>query len=287
MAYRKDAIWCHATALPQRSDKFFLRSLQEQKLNEFLNNFFNTQVATVHFPSFGNAGFCCIVKLKREVWRIGERFMHLLWGMKCMAGVKWMALVPYETDISDETAFFEWMLNHLDLRKQLFVFRANPFDVYSRRLGYAFRVGIDFCLSAVETVSVKSEKVIIREEWIDKELAMLDRAITGCKACGLDSSNPLLLIRVDKRNQPDIAKVLNNRIFDKINLKGFKVFILVDESCRDLSELDYLLWCFVTGVSANQDFYYRDDRVLVDATLKEELSLSSQTGWHSIYKFDK
>ena len=84
----------------------------------------------------------------------------------------------------------------------------------------------------------------------------------------MHTRNPVLLLRVHKESNPGIAAQLSQRIFETINLKPFKLFVLVDEKNRDLTDGHMIMWRIFNNTDAQRDLYREGDRALFDATYK-------------------
>ena len=70
--------------------------------------------------------------------------------------------------------------------------------------------------------------------------------------------------RIQSRNcSPVIAEN-----FETINLKPFKLFVLVDEKNRDLTDGHMIMWRIFNNTDAQRDLYREGDRALFDATYK-------------------
>ena len=179
-----------------------------------------------------------------------------------------------DAPIHDDAAFMEYFLNHVDFSRDVFITEGivDALDHSAIQKLYGGKIGIDIS-HPIEGEPGFGDKTDEKPhswhvEWVVKELAMLDSSIVGCEPFGLKLKNPVLILKIFKKNNPHIGKLLSEKIFDGINLRPFKAFVLVDEKNHDLKDYHKIMWRVFNNTDGLRDVFRNGDRILIDATYK-------------------
>ena len=233
------------------------------------------EVIDQHLPWDGNFHNCQIFRINKEYPYQGRRLMSHIWGFTQASFCKCLITASEEAPIHNDEEFLEYFLNNLNVERDVFVTEGivDALDHSANQRLFGGKLGIDISLPIHGEPGFGEkleapEPVALQTEWLDKELAILHPAITGCLSFGMQTRNPVLLLRVHKESNPGIAAQLSQRIFETINLKPFKIFVLVDEKNRDLSDGHMIMWRIFNNTDAQRDLYREGDRALFDATYK-------------------
>lgn len=232
------------------------------------------EVLDQHLPWDGNFHNCQVFTIEKNYPYQGRRLMSHIWGFTQASFCKCIITASADAPIHDDEKFINYFLDHADFSRDLFITEGivDALDHSAIQKLYGGKIGIDIS-HPIEGEPGYSEKKISPKplshvEWVDKELAMLDSSIIGCEPYGLHLKNPVLILKVFKKNKPHFGKNLASKIFQKVNLKPFKVFVLVDEKNHDLRDFHKILWRIFNNTDGLRDVFPFEDRVLVDATYK-------------------
>lgn len=231
------------------------------------------EVVDQHLPWDGNFHNCQVFQIEKEYPYQGRRLMSHIWGFSQASFCKCLITASTDAPIHDDEAFLNYFLDNLDVRKHLFITEGivDALDHSASNKLYGGKVGFDIShpIEGEPGYGEKRGREEIRfPEFLDKELAMMDATITGCISFGQKLRNPVLLIRVNKSSNPGVGQRVSEKIFDRVNLKAFKLFVLVDEKNKDMSDGHKIMWRIFNNTDAKRDFYVSEDRLLIDATYK-------------------
>ncbi len=232
------------------------------------------EVLDQHLPWDGNFHNCQVFTIQKHYPYQGRRLMSHIWGFTQASFCKCIVTASEEAPIHNDAEFMDYFLDHADFSRGLFITEGivDALDHSAIHKFHGGKIGIDIS-HPIEGEPGFGEPTLKeqhpkRVDWVDKELAMLDPSIIGCESYGLDLKNPVLILKVYKKNKPHIGRDLSTRIFDRINLRPFKVFVIVDEKNNDLKDYHRILWRVFNNTDALRDVFREGDRVLVDATYK-------------------
>jgi 4-hydroxy-3-polyprenylbenzoate decarboxylase len=231
------------------------------------------EVVDQHLPWDGNFHNCQIFAIRKHYPFQGRRLMSHIWGFTQASFSKIVITASEDAPIHDDALFMDYFLDHLDISRNLFITEGivDALDHSATEKLYGGKLGIDISHPMQGEPGFGEPaptREIVKTDWVDKELAMLDPSITGCNPYGLSLRNPVLILRVNKSKRPFLGKNLASKIFQKVNLKPYKIFVLVDEKNKNLRDYHRILWRVFNNTDAGRDLFIEGDRALVDATYK-------------------
>ncbi|PCJ17187.1 MAG: menaquinone biosynthesis decarboxylase [Candidatus Cloacimonadota bacterium] len=270
---KKKAIY-HTTVVGQSPQEDCYLAYATEKLFLPMLKAIAPEVEDQHLPWDGNFHNCQIFTINKEFPYQGRRLMSHIWGFTQASFCKCLITASPDAPIHDDQDFLDYFLNHLKIDLHIFktegivdaLDHSAPQKLFGGKLGIDISHGIEG--EPWFNLEERKKLVLPKLDYMDQELAMLNGAITGFNTYGLDSNNPVVILRVHKKTNPNIGKILSETIFSKLNLMYFKIFVIVDEKNPDLSDGHKIMWRIFNNIDANRDLYLHQDRMLIDATYK-------------------
>ncbi|MCO4781070.1 MAG: menaquinone biosynthesis decarboxylase [Candidatus Cloacimonetes bacterium] len=270
---KKNPIY-HTTVVGQSPQEDCYLAYATEKLFLPLLKMIAPEVEDQHLPWDGNFHNCQVFSINKEYPFQGRRLMSHIWGFTQASFCKCLITASVDAPIQDDHKFLDYFLDHLRINHHIFITEGivDALDHSAPQKLFGGKLGIDIS-HAIEgepwfEAQPPVKGVPPKLEYMDQELAMLNSAITGFITYGMQSNNPVMILRVHKRTNPNIGSILSKSIFSKANLSFFKIFIVVDEKNPDLSDGHRIMWRIFNNIDANRDLFLNEDRMLIDATYK-------------------
>ena len=154
--------------------------------------------------------------------------MSHIWGFTQASFCKCLITASEEAPIHDDEKFLEYFLNHLNIERDVFVTEGivDALDHSANQRLFGGKLGIDISLP-IEGEPGFGEKleacepVALQTEWLDKELAILHPAITGCLSFGMHTGIPYYCAFT--KNPIQELQLNYRREFETINLKTLQI----------------------------------------------------------------
>ncbi|MBW7877483.1 MAG: menaquinone biosynthesis decarboxylase [Candidatus Cloacimonetes bacterium] len=232
------------------------------------------EVVDQHLPWDGNFHNCQVFTIKKEYPYQGRRLMSHIWGFTQASFCKCLITASEDAPIHDDEKFLEYFLDHLDISRNVFITEGivDALDHSAPQPLYGGKIGFDISHPIPGEPGYGEERVrennAVKVDYLDKEIGMFERSVTGIHVYGQHLRNPMLILRVNKKRNPYVAKRLAEKVFVKIHLKPFKIFVVVDEKCKDIKDGHHLAWRVFNNTDSQRDFFIEGDRMLIDATYK-------------------
>jgi 4-hydroxy-3-polyprenylbenzoate decarboxylase len=232
------------------------------------------EVIDQHLPWDGNFHNCQVFTIHKQYPYQGRRLMSHIWGFTQASFCKCLITASEDAPIHEDQAFLDYFLDHLDIARHVFISEGivDALDHSAPQPLYGGKIGFDISHPIEGEPGYGQERprehVQIASDYLDKEIGLFERTVTGIHVYGERLRNPVLILRVIKKKNPYVAKRLAEKVFSKLNLKAFKIFVLVDEKVKHLSDAHHVMWRVFNNTDGQRDFFIEGDRMLVDATYK-------------------
>ena len=225
----------------------------------------NPDISDISLPWEGVFHNCVIVAINKRYPYQARHTMNNLWGTGQMSFSKMILAVDDGMNIHNYSEVTEYLLNHIDLSKDLF-FSEGILDVLDHSAAKALfgsKLGID--ATGTERLKCKipdipSDKEILK---FAKELSSDVRDISVPVK---NVKSPILFISL-KKAIPHTGKKIAQSIFNDPRSAEFKIVLAFDEDV-DVKNISYAIWKFFNNVDPKRDFHFIEGKLGIDATRK-------------------
>ncbi len=225
----------------------------------------NPDISDISLPWEGVFHNCVIVAINKRYPYQARHTMNNLWGTGQMSFSKMILAVDDGMNIHNYSEVTEYLLNHIDLSKDLF-FSEGILDVLDHSAAKALfgsKLGID--ATGTERLKCKipdipSDKEILK---FAKELSSDVRDISVPVK---NVKSPILFISL-KKAIPHTGKKIAQSIFNDPRSAEFKIVLAFDEDV-DVKNISYAVWKFFNNVDPKRDFHFIEGKLGIDATRK-------------------
>ncbi len=225
----------------------------------------NPDISDISLPWEGVFHTCVIVAINKRYPYQARHTMNNLWGTGQMSFSKMILAVDDGMNIHNYSEVTEYLLNHIDLSKDLF-FSEGILDVLDHSAAKALfgsKLGID--ATGTERLKCKipdipSDKEILK---FAKELSSDVRDISVPVK---NVKSPILFISL-KKAIPHTGKKIAQSIFNDPRSAEFKIVLAFDEDV-DVKNISYAVWKFFNNVDPKRDFHFIEGKLGIDATRK-------------------
>ncbi|MCR4941749.1 MAG: menaquinone biosynthesis decarboxylase [Campylobacter sp.] len=190
-----------------------------------------------------------------------QQAMHAFWGVGQMSFVKHAIFVGLDApDLDDYDAITEFILNRFGTKGILIsqgvcdqLDHASPNSCFGGKLG----------LDVTSDFSSDMPKILNDDSLLEKFKEIYPNVIE-LRQFKTATKSPICVVKIDKK-----SKISKN--FEELKRleKYFKILVFVGLESR-LENPYMLIWRVVNNIDAMRDVYIRDERVYIDATIKDE-----------------
>ena len=193
--------------------------------------------------------------------------MSALWGLGQMSFVKTIVTVDADVNVHDYEEVARILLSTVDFETDLF-FSEGILDVLnhgSDQMLYGSKLGIDL------TNKIEGEPGYGKEDPPHANLPAFPtqeaviEVSPEVKAVA-EIQNSILLVALDK-TVPNQGKQFIDSFFNHPNFSTVEIVIVL-EGHVDLTNISIVMWKFFNNIDPKRDFYFRDERLGIDATQK-------------------
>ncbi len=215
-----------------------------------------------HMPENGVFHNLIMSKMKTLYKGHAMQFMHAFWGVGQMSFVKHAIFVDENApDLNSYEEIAKYILDRVD-KKKIFISKGivDHLDHSSNEQFVGGKLGVDATDEKVE----RKIDILSDEDLLEKAKA-LDGQIVDLKQFVLESSNPICVVSVNKKD-------LMKKLFSKLESlsKHVAILVVVDHKNNDLKHPYMLVWRVVNNIDAGRDILL-DPFIAIDATNKSEV----------------
>lgn len=197
-----------------------------------------------------------------------QQIMHALWGIGQMSFVKHAIFVDKDApNLKDYEKIIPYILNRFDVKNILISEGiCDQLDHASIYECHGGKAGLDV------TNDLKDyEKIEFIEDEKLKEKFNNICKINDLKQFFLDTKNPIVCILLDKTEK------IENYFEKFLKYKNyFKILVFLDSENK-LQNPYMLVWRVVNNIDAKRDIFIKEDRICIDATIKNKLDNYDKT----------
>jgi 4-hydroxy-3-polyprenylbenzoate decarboxylase len=205
-----------------------------------------------------------IAKISPKYPSHAKQIMHALWGVGQMSFVKHAFFVDTDApDLTDYDKLSSYILNRFSIDRILISYGVcDALDHSSPKHSEGGKLGVD----TTEANSDIPKINLLKDDELLQKMQQLSSNITALKQYKIDTKNPIVVIKIDKKES-------GKQIFDTLSSlsKHINILVSVDDNKNDINNAYMLLWRVVNNIDSNRDIYIYDDMVAIDGTNKNSL----------------
>ena len=266
ITHRKDPVYLTTIVGKPPQEDFYLGRATERIFLPLLKTQL-PEIVDMDMPVEGVFHNCVIVSIDKRYPMQSRRLMSALWGLGQMSFVKTIVTVDADVNVHDYEEVARILLSTVDFETDLF-FSEGILDVLnhaSDQMLYGSKLGIDL------TNKIEGEPGYGKEDpphahppALPKQEAVIE-AFPEVKAVA-EIQNSILLVALDK-TAPNQGKQFIQSFFDHPKFSTVEIVIVL-EGHVDLTNISIVMWKFFNNIDPKRDFYFRDERLGIDATQK-------------------
>ena len=266
ITHRKDPVYLTTIVGKPPQEDFYLGRATERIFLPLLKTQL-PEIVNMDMPVEGVFHNCVIVSIDKRYPMQSRRLMSALWGLGQMSFVKTIVTVDADVNVHDYEEVARILLSTVDFETDLF-FSEGILDVLnhgSDQMLYGSKLGIDL------TNKIEGEPGYGKEDpphahppALPKQEAVIE-AFPEVKAVA-EIQNSILLVALDK-TAPNQGKQFIQSFFDHPKFSTVEIVIVL-EGHVDLTNISIVMWKFFNNIDPKRDFYFRDERLGIDASQK-------------------
>ena len=266
ITHRKDPVYLTTIVGKPPQEDFYLGRATERIFLPLLKTQL-PEIVDMDMPVEGVFHNCVIVSIDKRYPMQSRRLMSALWGLGQMSFVKTIVTVDADVNVHDYEEVARILLSTVDFETDLF-FSEGILDVLnhgSDQMLYGSKLGIDL------TNKIEGEPGYGKEDpphanppAFPTQEAVIEVS-PEVKAVA-EIQNSILLVALDK-TVPNQGKQFIDSFFDHPNFSTVEIVIVL-EGHVDLTNISIVMWKFFNNIDPKRDFYFRDERLGIDATQK-------------------
>ena len=299
ITHRKDPVYLTTIVGKPPQEDFYLGRATERIFLPLLKTQL-PEIVDMDMPVEGVFHNCVIVSIDKRYPMQSRRLMSALWGLGQMSFVKTIVTVDADVNVHDYEEVARILLSTVDFETDLF-FSEGILDVLnhgSDQMLYGSKLGIDL------TNKIEGEPGYGKEDPPHANLPAFPtqeaviEVSPEVKAVA-EIQNSILLVALDK-TLPNQGKQFIDSFFNHPNFSTVEIVIVL-EGHVDLTNISIVMWKFFNNIDPKRDFYFRDERLGIDATQKfpeegyqqnwpEEIEMTSEiktkvdNKWNNFFK---
>jgi 4-hydroxy-3-polyprenylbenzoate decarboxylase len=266
ITHRKDPVYLTTIVGKPPQEDFYLGRATERIFLPLLKTQL-PEIVDMDMPVEGVFHNCVIVSIDKRYPMQSRRLMSALWGLGQMSFVKTIVTVDADVNVHDYEEVARILLSTVDFETDLF-FSEGILDVLnhgSDQMLYGSKLGIDL------TNKIEGEPGYGKEDpphanppAFPTQEAVIEVS-PEVKAVA-EIQNSILLVALDK-TVPNQGKQFIDSFFNHPNFSTVEIVIVL-EGHVDLTNISIVMWKFFNNIDPKRDFYFRDERLGIDATQK-------------------
>ena len=266
ITHRKDPVYLTTIVGKPPQEDFYLGRATERIFLPLLKTQL-PEIVDMDMPVEGVFHNCVIVSIDKRYPMQSRRLMSALWGLGQMSFVKTIVTVDADVNVHDYEEVARILLSTVDFETDLF-FSEGILDVLnhgSDQMLYGSKLGIDL------TNKIEGEPGYGKEDpphahppAFPTQEAVIEVS-PEVKAVA-EIQNSILLVALDK-TLPNQGKQFIDSFFNHPNFSTVEIVIVL-EGHVDLTNISIVMWKFFNNIDPKRDFYFRDERLGIDATQK-------------------
>ena len=266
ITHRKDPVYLTTIVGKPPQEDFYLGRATERIFLPLLKTQL-PEIVDMDMPVEGVFHNCVIVSIDKRYPMQSRRLMSALWGLGQMSFVKTIVTVDADVNVHDYEEVARILLSTVDFETDLF-FSEGILDVLnhaSDQMLYGSKLGIDLTNKIEgEPGYGKKDPLHAHPPAFPTQEAVIEVS-PEVKAVA-EIQNSILLVALDK-TVPNQGKQFIDSFFDHPNFSTVGIVIVL-EGHIDLTNISIVMWKFFNNIDPKRDFYFRDERLGIDATKK-------------------
>ena len=266
ITHRKDPVYLTTIVGKPPQEDFYLGRATERIFLPLLKTQL-PEIVDMDMPVEGVFHNCVIVSIDKRYPMQSRRLMSALWGLGQMSFVKTIVTVEADVNVHDYEEVARILLSTVDFETDLF-FSEGILDVLnhgSDQMLYGSKLGIDLTNKIEgEPGYGKKDHLHAHPPAFPTQEAVIEVS-PEVKAVA-EIQNSILLVALDK-TLPNQGKQFIDSFFNHPNFSTVEIVIVL-EGHVDLTNISIVMWKFFNNIDPKRDFYFRDERLGIDATQK-------------------
>ena len=266
ITHRKDPVYLTTIVGKPPQEDFYLGRATERIFLPLLKTQL-PEIVDMDMPVEGVFHNCVIVSIDKRYPMQSRRLMSALWGLGQMSFVKTIVTVDADVNVHDYEEVARILLSTVDFETDLF-FSEGILDVLnhaSDQMLYGSKLGIDLTNKIEgEPGYGKKDPLHAHPPAFPTQEAVIEVS-PEVKAVA-EIQNSILLVALDK-TVPNQGKQFIQSFFDHPKFSTVEIVIVL-EGHVDLTNISIVMWKFFNNIDPKRDFYFRDERLGIDATQK-------------------
>ena len=266
ITHRKDPVYLTTIVGKPPQEDFYLGRATERIFLPLLKTQL-PEIVDMDMPVEGVFHNCVIVSIDKRYPMQSRRLMSALWGLGQMSFVKTIVTVDADVNVHDYEEVARILLSTVDFETDLF-FSEGILDVLnhaSDQMLYGSKLGIDL------TNKIEGEPGYSKEDPPHAHPPAFPKQETVIEIFPeiqsvAEIQNSILLLALDKTS-PNQGKQFIQSFFDHPKFSTVEIVIVL-EGHVDLTNISIVMWKFFNNIDPKRDFYFRDERLGIDATQK-------------------
>ena len=266
ITHRKDPVYLTTIVGKPPQEDFYLGRATERIFLPLLKTQL-PEIVDMDMPVEGVFHNCVIVSIDKRYPMQSRRLMSALWGLGQMSFVKTIVTVDADVNVHDYEEVARILLSTVDFETDLF-FSEGILDVLnhgSDQMLYGSKLGIDLTNKIEGELGYgKEDPSHAHPPAFPTQEAVIEVS-PEVKAVA-EIQNSILLVALDK-TLPNQGKQFIDSFFNHPNFSTVEIVIVL-EGHVDLTNISIVMWKFFNNIDPKRDFYFRDERLGIDATQK-------------------
>jgi len=270
ITHRKDPIYLTTIVGKPPQEDFYLGRATERIFLPLLRTQL-PEIIDMDMPVEGVFHNCVIVSIDKRFPMQSRRLMSALWGLGQMSFVKIIITVDPIVDVHNYAEVIKLLLNKINFKHDLF-FSEGVLDVLnhaSDHMLYGSKLGIDLT-EKVEGEpgfgeSIQAEVKSSSTPSIE-EVKSYFPELADCRFFNIDAQPTVLFVALNK-TRANQTKEFIETFFSESNFLWANILIVL-EGHVDIENNSMIMWKVFNNLDPKRDFYFKGDRLGVDATKK-------------------
>ena len=270
ITHRKNPIYLTTIVGKPPQEDFYLGRATERIFLPLLRTQL-PEIIDMDMPVEGVFHNCVIVSIDKRFPMQSRRLMSALWGLGQMSFVKIIIAVDATVDVHNYEEIIKLLLNKVNFKYDLF-FSEGVLDVLnhaSDHMLYGSKLGIDL------TEKVEGEPgfgEVFQAELNSSSMPSIQEVksffpeLQSCRFFNIDIQRSVLVVALNK-TRPNQTKEFIDTFFSESNFSKTNILIVV-ENHFDIENESMMMWKIFNNIDPKRDFYFKGNRLGVDATKK-------------------
>ena len=272
ITHRKDPIYLTTIVGKPPQEDFYLGRATERIFLPLLRTQL-PEIIDMDMPVEGVFHNCVIVSIDKRFPMQSRRLMSALWGLGQMSFVKIIITVDPTVNVHNYEEVIKLLLNKINFKHDLF-FSEGVLDVLnhaSDHMLYGSKLGIDLT-EKVEGEPGFGEKFQAEAQNSStpsiEEIKNYFPELEGCRFFNIVAQRTVLVVALNK-TRANQTKEFIKTFFSESNFLEANILIVL-EGHVDIENDSMIMWKVFNNLDPKRDFYFKGDRLGVDATKKHK-----------------